>query len=69
MEDLKMWSYPQHKDDILKSTWPDRVMHPRLRNPTSTWGIVEFVKLMTREVRVRAPEEYVESKMRPTLTN
>eukprot|EP00975_Prorocentrum_lima_P055687 11675024-Prorocentrum_lima.AAC.1 len=44
-------------------------MHPKLRNPTSTWDIVEFVKVMTGEVRVRALEEDVESKMRPTLTD
>eukprot|EP00975_Prorocentrum_lima_P056782 11910984-Prorocentrum_lima.AAC.1 len=52
-----------------KRTWSDRVMHPRLRNPTSTWDIVEFVKVMTGEVRVRALEEDVDLKMRPTLTN
>eukprot|EP00975_Prorocentrum_lima_P054930 11518477-Prorocentrum_lima.AAC.1 len=27
------------EDDILKRTWSDRAMHPRLRNPTSTWDI------------------------------
>eukprot|EP00975_Prorocentrum_lima_P022286 4685759-Prorocentrum_lima.AAC.1 len=44
-------------------------MHPKLRNPTRTCDIVEFVKIQTGEVRVRALEEDVESKMRPTLTN
>eukprot|EP00975_Prorocentrum_lima_P024225 5097722-Prorocentrum_lima.AAC.1 len=44
-------------------------MQPKLRNPTSSWDIVEFVKIMTGEVRVRAFEEDVESRMRPTLTN
>eukprot|EP00975_Prorocentrum_lima_P022356 4700909-Prorocentrum_lima.AAC.1 len=44
-------------------------MHPKLRNPTNTWDIVEFVKVMTGEVRVRALEEDVEARMRPTLTN
>eukprot|EP00975_Prorocentrum_lima_P039014 8196599-Prorocentrum_lima.AAC.1 len=29
------------EDDILKRTWPDRVMHPKLRNPTSKWDIVQ----------------------------
>eukprot|EP00975_Prorocentrum_lima_P064792 12899670-Prorocentrum_lima.AAC.1 len=43
-------------------------MHPKLRNPTNTWGIVEFVKIMTGEVRVKALEEDVESRVRPTLT-
>eukprot|EP00975_Prorocentrum_lima_P061433 12878721-Prorocentrum_lima.AAC.1 len=44
-------------------------MHPKLRNPTSIWDIVEFVKIMTGDVRVRASEEDVEYKMRPVLTN
>eukprot|EP00975_Prorocentrum_lima_P016402 3476577-Prorocentrum_lima.AAC.1 len=44
-------------------------MQPKLRNPSSTWDIVDFVKVMTGEVRVSACEEEVESKMRPTLTN
>eukprot|EP00975_Prorocentrum_lima_P012229 2596347-Prorocentrum_lima.AAC.1 len=44
-------------------------MQPQLRNPSSTWDIVSFVKIMTGEVRVRASEEKVESRMRPTLTN
>eukprot|EP00975_Prorocentrum_lima_P010041 2140503-Prorocentrum_lima.AAC.1 len=37
------------EDDILKRTWYGRVMHPRLRNPTSTWDIVELVKIITGE--------------------
>eukprot|EP00975_Prorocentrum_lima_P016797 3559537-Prorocentrum_lima.AAC.1 len=53
------------EDDILKRTWSDRDMHPKLRKPTSTWDIMEFVKIMTGEVRVRALEEDVESEMRP----
>eukprot|EP00975_Prorocentrum_lima_P022398 4713154-Prorocentrum_lima.AAC.1 len=57
------------EDDILKRAWSARAMQPRLRNPSSTWDIVEFVKIMTGEVRVRALEEDVESKMCPTLTN
>eukprot|EP00975_Prorocentrum_lima_P068862 12922991-Prorocentrum_lima.AAC.1 len=44
-------------------------MHPKLRNPTNTWDIVEFVKVMAGEVRVRALEEDVETRMLPTLTN
>eukprot|EP00975_Prorocentrum_lima_P070628 12933169-Prorocentrum_lima.AAC.1 len=44
-------------------------MQPKLRNPSSTWGVVDFVKIMTGEVRVRALEEDVELKMRPTMTN
>eukprot|EP00975_Prorocentrum_lima_P003625 791613-Prorocentrum_lima.AAC.1 len=44
-------------------------MQPKLRNPSSTWGSVNFAKIMTGDVRVRASEEEVESKMRPTLTS
>eukprot|EP00975_Prorocentrum_lima_P069508 12926760-Prorocentrum_lima.AAC.1 len=51
-------------DDILKRTWSDRAMQPHLRNPTTTWDIVEFVTIMTGEVSVRALEEDVETTMR-----
>eukprot|EP00975_Prorocentrum_lima_P019487 4103787-Prorocentrum_lima.AAC.1 len=44
-------------------------MQPKLRNPTSTWDIVDFVMIMTRAVGVRALEEDVESRMRPALSN
>eukprot|EP00975_Prorocentrum_lima_P048348 10108861-Prorocentrum_lima.AAC.1 len=37
------------EDDMLKRTWSDRVMHPKLRNPTGIWDIVEFVKIMIDE--------------------
>eukprot|EP00975_Prorocentrum_lima_P023949 5039682-Prorocentrum_lima.AAC.1 len=42
------------EDDILKRTWSDRVMQPKLRIPSSSWDIVDLVKIMTGEVRVRA---------------
>eukprot|EP00975_Prorocentrum_lima_P024815 5209131-Prorocentrum_lima.AAC.1 len=57
------------EDDILKRAYSDRAMEPKLRNPSSTWDIVEIVKIMTGEVRVRALEEGVESKMCQHLTN
>eukprot|EP00975_Prorocentrum_lima_P057781 12117606-Prorocentrum_lima.AAC.1 len=57
------------EDDIPKRARYGRAMQPKLRNPSSTWDIVEFVKIMIGEVRVRALEEDVESKMRPTRTN
>eukprot|EP00975_Prorocentrum_lima_P062080 12883642-Prorocentrum_lima.AAC.1 len=57
------------EDDILKRARSDRAMHPNLRNPSTTWDILELVKIMTGEVRVRALEEDVGTKMRPTLTN
>eukprot|EP00975_Prorocentrum_lima_P051364 10759945-Prorocentrum_lima.AAC.1 len=44
-------------------------MQPKLRNPTLTWNVLEFVKMMTGEVRVRAQEEDVETRMRPALNN
>eukprot|EP00975_Prorocentrum_lima_P021179 4458046-Prorocentrum_lima.AAC.1 len=40
-------------------------MQPKLRNPSSTWDTMDFVKIMTGEVRIRACEEEVESRMRP----
>eukprot|EP00975_Prorocentrum_lima_P027054 5689870-Prorocentrum_lima.AAC.1 len=43
-------------------------MQPHLRNPSNMWDIVNFVTIMTGEVRVRACEEEVESKMIPALT-
>eukprot|EP00975_Prorocentrum_lima_P051188 10723936-Prorocentrum_lima.AAC.1 len=45
------------EDDILKRVWYDRAMQPKLRNPSSTWDIVHFVKIMIGEVGVRALEE------------
>eukprot|EP00975_Prorocentrum_lima_P068570 12921435-Prorocentrum_lima.AAC.1 len=44
-------------------------MQPKLRTPYSTWDVLNCVKIMTGEVRVRAQEEDVETRMRPTLTN
>eukprot|EP00975_Prorocentrum_lima_P007212 1549584-Prorocentrum_lima.AAC.1 len=44
--------------DILKRAWPDRALQPKLRNPSTTWDVVEFVQIMTGEVRVRALEEF-----------
>eukprot|EP00975_Prorocentrum_lima_P003836 836950-Prorocentrum_lima.AAC.1 len=51
------------EDDILKRAWYDRAMQPKLRNPSSAWNIVDFVKIMAGDVRDRALEEEVESKM------
>eukprot|EP00975_Prorocentrum_lima_P061365 12863895-Prorocentrum_lima.AAC.1 len=57
------------EDDLLRRAWSDRFLQPKLRNPSSTWDIVDFVKIMPGGVRVRVSEEAVESRMRPTLTN
>eukprot|EP00975_Prorocentrum_lima_P013934 2962221-Prorocentrum_lima.AAC.1 len=35
------------EDGILKRARSDRAMQPKLRNPSSTWDIVDFVKIMT----------------------
>eukprot|EP00975_Prorocentrum_lima_P061776 12881837-Prorocentrum_lima.AAC.1 len=43
-------------------------MRLKLRNPTTTWDILEFVKITTGEVGVRALED-VDTRMRPTLTS
>eukprot|EP00975_Prorocentrum_lima_P046766 9775052-Prorocentrum_lima.AAC.1 len=37
------------EDDILIRAWPDRAMQAKLRNPSATWDIVEFVKIMAGE--------------------
>eukprot|EP00975_Prorocentrum_lima_P059293 12430611-Prorocentrum_lima.AAC.1 len=37
------------EDAILKRAWSDRAMQPALRNRSSTWDIVNFVKIMTGE--------------------
>eukprot|EP00975_Prorocentrum_lima_P071068 12935634-Prorocentrum_lima.AAC.1 len=37
------------EDEILGRTRPDRTMQPNLRNPTSTWDVLGFVKIMTGE--------------------
>eukprot|EP00975_Prorocentrum_lima_P017554 3706058-Prorocentrum_lima.AAC.1 len=55
------------EDDILSRAWSDRAMQPKLRHPKETWDVLNFVKIMTGEVRVRAQEEEVETRMRPTL--
>eukprot|EP00975_Prorocentrum_lima_P004963 1079685-Prorocentrum_lima.AAC.1 len=44
-------------------------MQPKLRHPTVTWDVLDFVKIMTGEVRVRAQEEEMGTRMRPTLNN
>eukprot|EP00975_Prorocentrum_lima_P019667 4139470-Prorocentrum_lima.AAC.1 len=51
------------EDDILSRAWSDRAMQPTLRNPKSTWDVLDVVKIMTGEV------EEVETRMRPTLNN
>eukprot|EP00975_Prorocentrum_lima_P017096 3620817-Prorocentrum_lima.AAC.1 len=45
------------EDDILSRAWSDRAMRPKLRNPTTTWDVLAFVKIMTGAVRVRAQDE------------
>eukprot|EP00975_Prorocentrum_lima_P059479 12470063-Prorocentrum_lima.AAC.1 len=39
------------EDDILSRAWSERAMQPKLRNPTATWDVLEFVKIMIGEVR------------------